>query len=359
MGAGVGLEVGNTIYFDMPSDQFAYWNTDDEGRAMVRTLIRSGHIDCLHSYGDLATTRAHAERALNELTRHSCRMRVWIDHGVAPSNFGADIMMGSGDVPGEAVYHADITYSYGIRYVWRGRVTSVIGQETVPSFRGIYDGDHPMESTKTIMKEFFKNIIGRVDHRKYLMHVNNHVLRSVRLRSGQEMHEFLRANPHWGGVSCGETADGFAEVMTDRTLTQLIKNEGVCILYTHLGKISRRDQPLGPQTCNAFRRLAAAYRDGQILVATTRRLLEYLHMLKNVEVTSSDEDACLRLCVRSLVREPLNYDGLSLYVADPTRTEVEIDGRKIPFLQQNPPDHTQRASVSIPWTRLKFPKEVE
>src|SRR4051812_9900410 len=35
MGNGVGLEVGNTIYFDMPSDQFAYWNTDNTGRAMV------------------------------------------------------------------------------------------------------------------------------------------------------------------------------------------------------------------------------------------------------------------------------------------------------------------------------------
>jgi len=42
MGPGVGLEVGNSIYFDMPPDQFAYWNTDDVGREMVRTLIRSG-----------------------------------------------------------------------------------------------------------------------------------------------------------------------------------------------------------------------------------------------------------------------------------------------------------------------------
>ena len=49
MGVGVGLEVGNTIYFDMPPSQFAYWNTDDEGRAMVRALIASGHVDCLPS----------------------------------------------------------------------------------------------------------------------------------------------------------------------------------------------------------------------------------------------------------------------------------------------------------------------
>ncbi len=31
MGPGVGLEVGNSVYFDMPPNQFAYWNTDDAG----------------------------------------------------------------------------------------------------------------------------------------------------------------------------------------------------------------------------------------------------------------------------------------------------------------------------------------
>src|SRR5437773_8649341 len=56
MGHGVGLEVGNSIYFDMLPGHFSYWNTDEQNRAKIRTLIRSGHIDCLHSYGDLAAT---------------------------------------------------------------------------------------------------------------------------------------------------------------------------------------------------------------------------------------------------------------------------------------------------------------
>src|SRR4029434_5035646 len=64
MGPGMALEVGNSIYFDMPPNQFDYWTTDDKGREMVRALIRSGHIDCLHSFGDLATTRKDAAQAL-------------------------------------------------------------------------------------------------------------------------------------------------------------------------------------------------------------------------------------------------------------------------------------------------------
>ena len=81
MGPGVGLEVGNTIYFDMPPNQFSYWNTDDVGRNMIRTLIHSGHIDCLHSYGDNAVTRKHAGQALDELDKYNCQLEVWIDHG--------------------------------------------------------------------------------------------------------------------------------------------------------------------------------------------------------------------------------------------------------------------------------------
>ncbi len=118
MGPGAGLEVGNSIYFDMPPDQFAYWNTDDAGRDMVRTLIRSGHIDCLHSYGDLATTRAHAGRALDELAGHDCRLPVWVDHSKAVTNFGADIMLGQGDLPASPAYHADLTLAHGVSHTY-------------------------------------------------------------------------------------------------------------------------------------------------------------------------------------------------------------------------------------------------
>src|SRR5687767_703972 len=142
MGEGVALEVGNTIYFDMPANQFAYWNTDDVGRRAIRTLIRSGHVDCLHSFGDLASSRADAARALDELDRYDCRLRVWIDHAIAPTNFGADIMQGSGDVQGAEAYHADLTLAYGVRYVWRGRVTSMIGQGRTPSLRGLFNRRH-------------------------------------------------------------------------------------------------------------------------------------------------------------------------------------------------------------------------
>ncbi|MBP2675549.1 MAG: hypothetical protein H6Q84_2389, partial [Deltaproteobacteria bacterium] len=72
MGQGLGLEIGNTMYFDMPENQFSYWNSSEGGREAVRMLVQSGHIDCLHSFGDLANRRAHAGSALEELERYGC-----------------------------------------------------------------------------------------------------------------------------------------------------------------------------------------------------------------------------------------------------------------------------------------------
>lgn len=355
MGNGVGLEVGNTIYFDMPSDQFAYWNTDNTGRAMVRSLIKSGHIDCLHSFGDLATTRAHAGRALDELERAGCRIGVWIDHGVAASNFGADIMHGYGDVPDSPVYHADLTYSYGVRYVWRGRVTSVIGQNVARSLSGIYSRRHPLASAKTAVKEFLKAGLLGAEQGKYAIHVENQVLREVSLRNGQPVEEFLRSNPHWGGVSCGETAEGLHEVLTETMLGHLIKREGMCILYTHLGKIRKREEPFGPQARNALQRLATAYQQGKLLVTTTRRLLDYCHLLKRLAVTTFTTEGRFVISISTGTSGREDCSGLSFYVADPGCTEVEVNGKKIQNLRQNPIDHTKQASVSIPWKRLEFP----
>jgi hypothetical protein len=354
MGPGVGLEIGNSIYFDMPPGQFSYWNTTDENREKIRALIRSGHIDVLHSFGDLATTRAHAARALEELAKHGCYLKVWVDHAQAPTNFGSDIMQGHGDEPGHPAYHADLTLSYGIRYVWRGRVTSYIGQNQPFRLRhliadtflaaarhlrhGPYsmpqapspvpqapspklhapcstlhapspmpDGPCPMphascasfqlpapsfqlpapssvlcllSSGRTILKEYFKHLLGRLGNRKYGMHGPNRVLAPCRLRDGSQVLEFIRCNPHWAGVSCGDRGDHIHEVLTRHFLDRLVERRGVCILYTHLGKLDHGPDPrrLSPEAVAAFRLLAEYHRAGKIWVTTTARLLDYLSM---------------------------------------------------------------------------------
>lgn len=354
MGDGLGLEVGNTIYFDMPPDQFAYWNTDDRGRALVRALIRSGHIDCFHSFGDLATTRQQAGRSLDELAHHGCRLKVWIDHAIAPTNFGADIMRGTGDVPGAPAYHADLTCGFGVEYVWRGRVTSVVAQDVPRRLGGIFDPRHPLASSRTLAKEMTKGGLARLGHAKYSMHPRNEVLRPARLRDGREVKEFLRANPFWLAVDKGETADGLAGVLVRPMLERLIARGGVSILYTHLGKVSDRRQPLGPATRAALEGLAGFYREGRILVTTTRRLLDYRAAVREAAVAMADRDGSREVEITLPPQRPA--DGLTVYLSRPEPTRLRLNGRVVTDARYNEPDHTGQASLSVPWRPLEFPR---
>lgn len=239
-------------------------------------MIKSGHVDCLHSFGELATTRAHAARALEELDRHGCRIPVWTDHSQAPSNFGRDVTFGYGDQPGHDAYHADLTVGGGLRFVWRGRVTSIISQDTAPRFTGVFDLPHPLASTKTLGKEMAKHLLARLGSGKYEIHMPNRVLRRSSLRDNRAVYEFIRCNPHWGGVSSCETAEGIGRVLTPEMQMRLIHRRGVCVLYTHLGKVGDPDRPFDLPARKALLRLAAHYYSGNILTTTTHRLLRYV-----------------------------------------------------------------------------------
>lgn len=351
MGPGLGLEVGNTIYFDMPPSQFAYWNTSDRGREGLRALIRSGHVDCFHSFGDLALTRKDAARSLDELDRHGCRLGVWIDHAVAPTNFGADIMQGSGDLPGAAAYHADLTLAHGVRFVWRGRVTSVTGQDVRRQLGGIFDPVHPLASARTLAKEALKGALGSLGAGKYEMHTPNRVLRPATLRDGQPTLEFLRANPFWRAVDKGETAAGLAQVLTQELLDRLSGRGGLMVLYTHLGKVSDVRAPLGVATRAALGRLAEAHRAGRVLVTTTRRLLQYAQERNEASWQCRWREHLLEIDVRT----PGDGSGLCFAVADPERTRLVVNGKAA---------ETSRAVVDadgtrylcLPWPRLEFPR---
>lgn len=358
-GRGVGLEVGNTIYFDMPDEQFAYWNTDDAGRDMVRALIRSGHIDCFHSFGDLATDRAHAQRALEDLDRHGCRIECWVDHAVAPTNLGPDIMRGSGDVRGAPAYHADLTWAHGVRFVWRGRVTSIIGQNRGRSLRGIASLRNPRSSAKTLAVEAAKGALARLGSTKYGMHRRNDLLREVTLRDGHRVLEFIRCNPHWGGVSSADTGDGLGSVLTPAFVRRLIRRNGVGILYTHLGKSRSPDTLFGEATVTALRHLAKVQERGEVLVTTTRRLLGYCAATRYARVRVIRDGGGETVEVdTSALRElglPPDTDGLAFYVNDPGSARIVVDGVECRDVQRNAADERGLQSVSIPWQRLAFP----
>lgn len=362
MGPGVGLEVGNSIHFRAKQHRFSYWSTDDVGREMVRALTRSGHIDCLHSFGECVHTRDKAKQALDELERHGCQLEVWVDHGGAGTNFGPDIMAGHGDEIGHPAYHADLTVDYGIKYVCRGRGTSVTGQDIPPRLGGIFMPEHPIASARTLAKEFAKQGLAWLGSRKYAMHRRNETLRPITLRDGRKVYEFMRSNPHWGGVDSCATGRAIGDVLTGDLLDRLVQRGGTCVLYTHLGRVDNPAVPFNVKAVAAFRRLAEEAHGGRILVTTTRRLLGYRRALREIAFATRWEGR--RLWIDVTTHTSANWvgelaasdlSGLTFYVDDPEIICVTVDGKKAADIRRNAPDHTGCPSISIPWLRLEFP----
>jgi len=363
MGRGVGLEVGNSIHFQAKPGIFSYLSTDDAGREMVRRLIRSGHIDCLHSFGELVFTRDGAKRALNELKQHDCRLEVWVDHGGTVTNFGFDIMQGHGDEVGHPAYHADLTLDYGIKYICRGRVTSITGQDIPARLSGIFNWRHPISSGQTLLKEAAKRGLARAGDAKYAMHLTNEILRPCVLRDGSRLYEFMRCNPHWGGVGACDQGRHIGDVLTGDVLNRLVERGGTCILYTHLGRIDDPEVPFNTKAVAAFCRLAEEFHGGRILVTTTRRLLGYCRAVREVIFHSHWHGKKLYIDMdtrssKNSIGELSAADlaGLTFYVHDSKATCMTINGQEVADLKRNPPDHTDRPSVSLPWPLLEFPR---
>lgn len=351
-GNGLDLEVGNTIYFHMPEGAFSYWNTTRAGREVLRQLIRSGHIDCFHSYGDSATSRQHVRETLDDLKKHGCKLRVWIDHAIAPTNFGKDIMQGKGDVENDRAFHADLTIAHGVEFVWMGRVTSIVGQNSYSDFGSIFSTKYPLSSTVTFFKEFGKRVAGQMGSAKYEMHRSNELLRQTSLRSGQEVWEFIRSNPHACGVSVGDRGDRIAEVMTASMLNRLVQKGGVSVLYTHLGKARDEESILPEESIQALTGLAERARSKEILVTTTRRLLDYCRNVGSLRWNAVRDNGQLIFDIETGGRRA---DGLSFYVPREESIVVKIDGVVRNDFVMFEADHTGRAGFSIPWKKLPYP----
>jgi len=165
MGEGVGLEIGNSFFFYEPPDgAISYFLSGPPVRETIISFIKSDQIDVMHSYGKKSDfTREDAIRSLVELKKNNCNIDVWVDHDKSKSNFGDDVTFGLGDHPDSKAYHADLTLNYGIKFVWLGRVTMIVGQSdaiTLETFTSIFDSDHPLYSLINISKEIAKNAMG-------------------------------------------------------------------------------------------------------------------------------------------------------------------------------------------------------
>jgi hypothetical protein len=360
MGRGVGLEIGDSfMMYAAPTCAFSYYSASPENAQIIEKFIRTGCIDSIHSYGEKVDfTRKDAIEAIKELSDNGCKVDVWVDHATTVDNLGDDRTFGLGDHPDSSAYHSDITLAYGIKFVWLGRITTVIGQSvpiTLKTFSSIYDSRYPVDSLKNMVKESAKNVLAVFGNRKYAMHKSYDLVRIAKLDDGQKVYEFLRFDNYWKGVAEGATSKRLAYVISKRTLERLKEAGGYMVVYTHLGKNSDCSQVIAEETQVALRDLASEYERGNIYITTTSKLLNYYlnHKYLNWSYDIKGDEVVITI---SGVEDPVfgsfvptvqNLQGITFYVPDKDKVQIYVGGKEIENIRRNPADYRGRESATI------------
>lgn len=367
-GVGLGLEVADSLWL-WSNDTEVLGLLDERDRPTfaakrLAELAAEGWIDSLHALGDFNQvgefTRARAAFAYKTLEEMGIRLGVWINHGNHRNRQNFRCRLNSdtaGDAPGAPEYHADHALAYGIRYSW--------WHEVVP---------HPLSCAsppiiymtrlrlETAVKNAAKNFLGRGATARPADMLFQLALPTA-LRDDSMLWSFTRYNRHPEGAWGRPGRHSFRHQLTPAFLTRLRRCGGYAILYTHFGQPRRPGVPLPdplfePPDYMALARLAREHHEGRILVAGTRRLLDWWLLRQHLDWHAETlPDGRTRINIAGLADPIAGYQvpaledlaGLAFTCSDPSTTIVTLADRPaegfIPF----------PGGIHLPWKPLSVP----
>lgn len=236
--------------------------------------IASQPTDTLHTWGDFVHsgnhgfTRDDAETAIRLLENNRISPKIWVDH----SRFLGNLLHGKTTLGGKQFhtdasgvkyknfeYTADLIHSIGIRYLWDGDITQIIGQ------------DRKLSLLNFSIKQLIK--------RKYTK--ENEILTPIEFE-GFRFYKFKRYG-EW------KYADilGFSKVINIDYLDTLVKKGGISFIYTHLGKRNPKqtnENHIPVETKNALINISNLVKEKQILFAPISRILDYVILRDNIKI---------------------------------------------------------------------------
>lgn len=362
MGRGLGLEASCGFYFYDgcgECDFTLFTGTSSEPSAnaeLIEDLIRSGHVDSIHGYGDFSEggfERHHAVQALGHLAARGLRVEVWANHGGAANTQQIGrLPRQRGDDPGATEYHTDLLVSHGVRFVEKYDIVHTVGQDA--RSRPIVDR---LKQAREIMAYGLRG----TDWKARAI-LSNRLLEPYVLGDGQTVYSFKR----FVGARAGLERAGARELakqISESVLSELEAKCGYLIVYTHPWRDTTPGGVLPAGTQDALRVLAREHEAGRIYVTTARKLLVYNLVRRGLAWHARTAGKGLEIEVTGLgdavsgPRTPTlaELQGVTFYTPCPESTRIYIGDRETGNLTTNPPDDTGRPSVSVPVTRQTFP----
>ncbi|WKZ67013.1 MAG: hypothetical protein QY325_03580 [Flavobacteriales bacterium] len=290
----LGLPFGDTVFLRSYNR-----NLPDQVDAHRHPEILQAHPhDTLHTWGDYmwagakAFDRADAEEALAMMRRLGLQPRVWVDHSMFPGNMLHNSRQGSfprivdasGHVYPNPLYTLDLVRQAGIRYLWDGTITPVLGQDR-PLSRWKVHRAHGRQLTRSV-SNYTKYMVSKalgVGTGFRAQFRDNAAYRPHRFPDGSMLYTFQRHGT-WEEADI----DGLGRLLSGERLDQLARHGGTCILYTHLGKrrVYRVGEPrhIPEHSMASLRGLAERWHKGRIQLSSVSHLLDYLVLRDHVRV---------------------------------------------------------------------------
>jgi len=364
LGPGLDLDLGHSFWFydatgacDVTIFRGATGELS-ENAPLLERLIRSGHLDCLHTYGDFSTggfRRELAVRAIEYLRERELEVEVWVNHGWWRGSPNIQqlgpLAEQLGDDPGSPAYHTDLLIPYGIRFVDHYEIVHTVGQDARSSAR-----DRATQAVEVLRygasaREWrARSIFG------------NRLVEPWRLGDGRRVYSFKRFIGKERGLGAAGSRE-LARALDGRVLDELKAKGGYMLVYTHPWRNPGGGGLLAPEAVRALRDLAREHHRGHIFVTTTRKLLTYNVVARSLDWAVSSTAGSIDIEIRGIDdaltgrREPspAELEGITFYTPEPARTRVLLAAEPIGKLVENPPDHTGVPSVTIPAARLPLP----
>ncbi len=360
IGKGLGLEIGNSVWFfnKTSTKQVCYFDDEcnhiSENVPYLRELLKSGHLDTLHTYGNFnegGFEKKYALKTIEELDKLNVQLLVWTNHGNQFNNQNIGFMpFYFGANPKKNEYHFDILREFGLRYFWIGKMTHILGQDA-------------SDNREVRLKNYLQKILSSTKYRK-LKHkpfdLKNQLLMITQLQDGNKILEFQRFVNAWGFEKNLDLED-LGSQLKPGNINKLIQNEGFLILYTHMGE--GFNVTLFPKNVKRnFEYLASLYKDKILLLATPARLLKYYevsHFLdfrvveKNDELNIIIEPTLNTLEIKYEIK-PNDLQGVTFYCNSGKLIKIFLKEKELKT-QNNKPDKIGMSSISVPWQALEYP----
>lgn len=364
LGPGLDLELGHSFWFYDATgvcDVTVFrgvTNELSENAPLLERLIRSGHLDCLHTYGDFSRggfRRELAVRAVEFMKQRELEIEVWVNHGWwrgSPNTQQVGPLPEQlGDDPGSPAYHTDLLIPYGIRFVDRYEIVHTVGQDARSTPR-----DRAAQAVEALRygasaREWRAGSI-----------FGNRLVEPWRLGDGRRVYSFKRFIGRERGLGAAGSRE-LARALDERVLDELKAKGGYMLVYTHPWRNPGGGDLAAPEAVRALRGLAREHHEGRIFVTTTRKLLTYNVTARSLVWTVGSAGGSIDIAIDGVAdtltgrREPrpAELEGVTFYTPEPARTRVLIAGEPVRGLELNPRDHSGAASVTIPGARLTLP----